>query len=122
LTPNRPKAANMNRQKSLKVRLTDAEYAQLKQQADGRPMASYLRSLCLGSTAMPSNTQTSVNPQLLRQLAGIGNNTNQIARRVNQHLAQGGELTRDDVQILEQLFQSISDELVAIRQQHTAVN
>ena len=44
----------MNRQKSIKVRLTESEYELLKKQANGSPMASYMRSVCLGNSQTPS--------------------------------------------------------------------
>ena len=68
----------MNRQKSIKVRLTESEYELLKKQANGQPMASYMRSVCLGNSQTPSKNTPNIHPQLLRQLAGIGNNTSKL--------------------------------------------
>ena len=65
----------MNRQKSIKVRLTESEYELLKKQANGQPMASYMRSVCLGNSQTPSKNTPNIHPQLLRQLAGWNNTT-----------------------------------------------
>ncbi|WP_419789799.1 plasmid mobilization relaxosome protein MobC, partial [Shewanella xiamenensis] len=42
-----------------------------------------MRERCLGSSAKRAPPAPSVAPELLRQLAGMGNNLNQIARVVN---------------------------------------
>ena len=97
----------MNRQKSIKVRLTESEYELLKKQANGQPMASYMRSVCLGNSQTPSKNTPKIHPQLLRQLAGIGNNTNQVARQINYRIASGGELNSTDVVELERHFGEI---------------
>ena len=54
----------MNRQKSIKVRLTESEYELLKKQANGSPMASYMRSVCLGNSQTPSKNTPNIHPQL----------------------------------------------------------
>ncbi|WP_139788775.1 plasmid mobilization relaxosome protein MobC, partial [Klebsiella variicola] len=43
------------------------------------------RETCLGEKQTKQSKVIEVDPKLLRQLAGIGNNLNQIARLVNQH-------------------------------------
>lgn len=111
----------MNRQKSIKVRLTESEYELLKKQANGSPMASYMRSVCLGNSQTPSKNTPNIHPQLLRQLAGIGNNTNQVARQINYRIASGGELNSTDVVELERHFGEILEQLIAIRQQYSQV-
>lgn len=111
----------MNRQKSIKVRLTESEYELLKKQANGQPMASYMRSVCLGNSQTPSKNTPNIHPQLLRQLAGIGNNTNQVARQINYRIASGGELNSTDVVELERYFGEILEQLIAIRQQYSQV-
>ena len=62
-----------------------------------------------------------IHPQLLRQLAGIGNNTNQVARQINYRIASGGELNSTDVVELERHFGEILEQLIAIRQQYSQV-
>ena len=62
-----------------------------------------------------------IHPQLLRQLAGIGNNTNQVARQINYRIASGGELNSTDVVELERYFGEILEQLIAIRQQYSQV-
>ena len=61
----------MNRQKSIKVRLTESEYELLKKQANGQPMASYMRSVCLGNSQTPSKNTPNIHPQLLTTFGPI---------------------------------------------------
>ncbi len=71
------------RTKVIKIRTTDVEYAELVKRSSKPRLAEWMRELCLGVKAPRANLVPSVNPQLLRQLAGIGNNLNQIARAIN---------------------------------------
>ena len=47
-------------------------------------LATWIRETCLSEKRTRQSQVVEVNPDLLRQLAGIGNNLNQIARIVNQ--------------------------------------
>lgn len=99
------------RQKSIKIRLSEAEYNELKKQADGKPMASYMRKLCVSPQ---KNTPNSTDPRLLLQLAGIGNNINQIARNLNIQL-KTTNLTDNEVKKLDNTLQVILQELRTLR-------
>ena len=57
-----------------------------------------------------------VNPELLRQLAGIGNNINQISRNLNG-LSRAGQSV--DLIKLAIILQGIDSELKAIRNQQS---
>ena len=66
------------RDKVVKLRVSDDELARLKERSDRPRLAEWLRDLGLGQRkrrAIPV-----ADPALLRQLAAIGNNLNQIAR------------------------------------------
>lgn len=104
------------RQKSIKIRLSEAEYNELKKQADGKPMASYMRKLCVSpqKTAPSSTVPHSTDPRLLLQLAGIGNNINQIARNLNIQL-KTTNLTDSEVKKLDNTLQAILQELRTLR-------
>lgn len=79
--------------KQLKVRLTDEEFIKLKKHADheGITMANFARRQLALDVVSRSPTGhrhyrkfTPVDPDLIRQISRLGNNLNQIARRVNQ--------------------------------------
>lgn len=87
--------ADIYREKIIKVRVTDEEYAALKQRSAKPRLAEWMRETCLdtsGQRKSRSQPRSTADPALLRQLAGIGNNLNQIARRVNS--GQWGPLER----------------------------
>lgn len=66
------------RNKVVKLRVTDDEFAQLKERCDRPRLAEWLRDLGLGQRKR--RTIPVADPALLRQLAAIGNNLNQVAR------------------------------------------
>lgn len=73
------------RTKEIKIRLTDAEHAQLLERSQKARLAEWMREYCLSAAAKrPRISPPKVEPALLRQLAGIGNNLNQVARRLNE--------------------------------------
>ncbi|WP_439503067.1 MobC family plasmid mobilization relaxosome protein [Methylophaga sp.] len=87
---NNKKTPNKDRQ--LKVRLTDHEYTKLEDlaSAQGITKADYVRQkLDLESVKrspmkkIRARQFTPVDPSLLRQITRIGNNLNQIARKAN---------------------------------------
>ena len=73
----------LNREKTIKIRVTENELSELHKRSRKPRLAEWMREHCLG--VKPSRTAQipPVDPALLRQLAGIGNNLNQIARSVN---------------------------------------
>ena len=74
------------RERVIKIRATEAELARLKVLSGEDRLAEWMREQCLGDGKAPGRRRTPVpkaDPALLRQLAGIGNNLNQVARRVN---------------------------------------
>lgn len=69
------------RTKSVKIRLTEIELAQLKERQIGGELATWMREVCLGEKKR--KTIKTADPELLRQLAKIGGNLNQIAKHMN---------------------------------------
>ncbi|MBE0401918.1 MobC family plasmid mobilization relaxosome protein [Halomonas sp. FME1] len=78
--------AKPKREKIIKVRVSAEEHETLKWRCPKAQLAEWMREQCLnpdGDWVRQSKGPDPVDPALLRQLAGIGNNINQIARRVN---------------------------------------
>lgn len=71
------------RNKMLTMWVTDDEHRRLLERCDGKQLASWMRQTCLDEKPARIGKLPSVSPVLLRQLAGMGNNLNQIARKVN---------------------------------------
>ncbi|MEB6472832.1 MobC family plasmid mobilization relaxosome protein, partial [Klebsiella michiganensis] len=72
------------RTKEIKIRLTETEHQRLLDRCDRTHLAEWLRLLGLGEHTSRKRRVPEVAPELLRQVSGIGNNLNQIARRLNQ--------------------------------------
>jgi hypothetical protein len=72
------------RTKEIKIRLTETEHQRLLDRCDRTHLAEWLRQLGLGEHTSRKRRMPDVAPELLRQVSGIGNNLNQIARRLNQ--------------------------------------
>lgn len=88
------------RDKMLTMWVTQDEHQQLLERCDGRQLAAWMRETCLDTRRARSSRLPSIDPQLLRQLAGMGNNLNQIARKVNGSAWSGS----DRVQIVAALM------------------
>lgn len=71
------------RTRFLGVRVTELEYQQLLERCDGKQLAAWMRQVCLDERPSRAAKLPSIDPALLRQLAGMGNNLNQIARKIN---------------------------------------
>lgn len=71
------------RERKITVRLTDAERDHLQEQAElmGLKIEPFIRNTILGTRMKPRPKEEWA--ELLRQTAGISNNVNQIARKVN---------------------------------------
>lgn len=99
------------RTRFLGIRVTDEEYAKLLERCEGRQLAAWMRQTCLDEKPSRAGKLPSLSPALLRQLAGMGNNLNQIARKVNA----GDRSSHDRVQIVAALM-AIDDGLERLRQ------
>lgn len=102
------------RTKAIRVRVTPEEFDALQRRKDRARLASWIRDYCLGAAEAPTTRETTAaDPALLRQLAGIGNNLNQIARQLNRY-GPG-----DRVELLTELA-AIERQLAAIREEAEA--
>lgn len=113
-TPNAELTMTEKRDRSIKIRLTAAEHSALLDRCDRAELARWMRETCLGIKRPGADVPPPVvDPLLLRQLVGIGNNLNQIARSANR---KGEPLDR--VQIVAAL-NGIEREIAALRQEYT---
>lgn len=71
------------REKIIKIRASKSEYSELLKRSTKPRLAEWMREKCLGEKIPRSRKVPEIDPDLLRQLAGIGNNLNQIARAIN---------------------------------------
>ncbi len=70
------------RSKMLTMWVTEDEHRRLLERCDGKQLAASDAADVPGREARPGRQTSSISPALLRQLAGMGNNLNQIARRL----------------------------------------
>ncbi len=101
----------MKRERMLTIRVTDDEHARLLERCEGKQLAVWMRRVCLGEPVARSGKLPTLAPPLLRQLAAIGNNLNQTARKVNSGQWSSG----DRVQVVAALM-AIERELRSLRQ------
>jgi hypothetical protein len=102
------------REKIIKIRATEFEYNELVARCPKPRLAEWMREHCLGTKVPRSNAVPNVDPALLRQLAGMGNNLNQIARAI--HSQEWKPVDR--VQVIAALA-SIQRELTLIKSENT---
>jgi len=88
------------RSKMLTMWVTEDEHRRLLERCNGKQLAAWMRQTCLDEKPARTGKLPSISPVLLRQLAGMGNNLNQIARQVN---ASGGN-GYDRVQVIAVLM------------------
>lgn len=88
------------RTKMLTLWVTEDEHRRLLERCDGKQLAAWVRQTCLDEKPARAGKLPTLAPALLRQLAGMGNNLNQIARRVNA----GGGSGHDRVQVVAALM------------------
>jgi hypothetical protein len=102
------------RTKEIKIRLTETEHQRLLDRCDLTHLAEWLRQLGLGEHTSRKRRIPDVAPELLRQVSGIGNNLNQIARRLNQ----SDSLTPSDRVTLLSILNSLDRQLGELLEQH----
>lgn len=110
------------RTKSIKIRLSDSEHKELLALAQNKPLAEFMREYCLSADSeyfakvakanREKINRLTVPPELLRQLASVGNNVNQISRNLNKYQSQGDHINLMKLAII---LQNIESELIAIR-------
>lgn len=103
------------RVKALKIRVTVEEHQALLDRCTKTSLATWMRETCLSEKRTKQSQVVEVDPALLRQLAGIGNNLNQIARVINQKAKTDTPLDR--IAVIAALA-SIEQELKRIHNDH----
>ena len=109
------------RKTRLNLRLDDKEFELLKAKAEGfgLPLAKFVRVSLLGlpEPAKRIHDLPVVDPTLLRQLVGIGNNVNQLTRYA--HIVSND--AKQTLNVLELAFalQKIANELQQLREQYS---
>ncbi len=98
------------RTKMLTLWVTDDEHARLLARCDGKALARWMREVCLDERPSRRSKLPTLAPELLRQLAGMGNNLNQIARRVN-----GGQWSPQDKVLVMAALMAIDAGLERVR-------
>lgn len=94
------------RTKEIKIRLTEQEHQALLDRKKGE-LAVWIRNTCLEQDIPKPKEVRTADPELLRQLARIGGNLNQLARVTNTEQARG-----DIINLLR-----LTAELATIREQ-----
>lgn len=111
------KEEKIKREKIIKVRVTPEEFETLKWKSTKAELAVWMRESCLeygqGDLVTQMTGPSAADPELLRQLAGIGNNMNQVGRKVNT--AEWGPSER--IEIIAALA-AIERELIELRALH----
>jgi len=103
------------RDRNIQIRLTDTEFNEIKIRAGELGTSTFLRQLALGQNieqpkAKPKKIIHSADPELVRHVAWIGNNINQIAK----HLNVGNKLDNDVLMALVNLQTILDGELERI--------
>ena len=70
------------RSKMLTMWVTEDEHRRLLERCEGKQLAAWMRQTCLDEKPARAGKLPSISPALLRQLAGMGNNLNQIGVRL----------------------------------------
>lgn len=97
------------RERKITVRLTDAERDHLQEQADlvDLGIEPFVRNTILGVRMKPRPKEEWT--ELLRQTAGISNNVNQIARKVNSGEAATVETLRLVLDMQQQIWEKLKE-------------
>ncbi|NUN34842.1 plasmid mobilization relaxosome protein MobC, partial [Escherichia coli] len=75
----------------LTIRVTDDEHARLLERCEGKQLAVWMRRGCLGGPGARSGELPTLAPPLLCQLAALGDNLNQTARKGNSGQWSSGD-------------------------------
>jgi len=99
-----------NRNKEIKVRLTQEEYEQLLERKTKARLAEWVREYCLGSEpSKKAKSVLKVDPALLKELSKVGGNINQIARNLNNDRAMSLEKKIEHLTELASIEQSLGE-------------
>lgn len=106
--------SRIKRTKEIKIRLTPAEHDQLQEMKQGAELATWLRRLALNQPVKDKPKIKTVvhtaDPELLRQIARIGANMNQIAYHANRGDISSARILLELATIREHLSRIIERE------------
>mgnify|MGYP003599893097 CR=1 FL=1 len=99
------------REKSIKIRVTIDEFLQLKQKADGKPLAPFMRDFCINANIPKSRKLTpKVDPEFMRAFAGACNNINQLTKQINTYgFGVSQEVLRQEVVLLREEIEKVKN-------------
>ena len=105
----------MARTKWLKIRVSDDEIVDIKKRAGRHDMSTYARGLILDQPVAAPELKTkkivhSADPELVRHVAWVGNNMNQIAK----HLNLGNQVDNEVLMTLVKIQADLDTELQRI--------
>jgi hypothetical protein len=103
----------IKRDKKLSVRVTEQEKTDLLTRCGGSELAVWMRETCLAEKPKRKPKYPEIDPLLLQQLSGIGNNINQIARHLNSKKFN----PVDKVKVISAL-QSMAENIESIKEQN----
>lgn len=97
------------RERKITVRLTDAERDHIQQQADlvGLKIEPFVRNVMAGVQMRPRPKEEWA--ALLRQVSGVSNNVNQIARQINSGEPLTAEKLNTTLDMLEQILRCLKE-------------
>lgn len=102
--------AKRKRQHQIALRLNDQELRHLNRQAElsGLSREKYLRALVMGTEVHPR--PCTHHAGLLRKVAGLCNNANQLAHRANSTGVAGQESVDKMLRISQQIWQEVKSQ------------
>lgn len=103
------------RENKISIRVSDTEKTDLLNRCSGSELAVWMRETCLDQQPKRKPKYPEIDPQLLRQLSGIGNNINQIAR----HLNSKDFNPIDKVKVIS-ILQSMAENIALIKEKNKA--
>lgn len=97
--------ANRKEAKQISFRVSDDEFARLKQAADTLQMSvpSFVKKKAQGARMRTPSVDKEGAFEMARQLRSIGNNVNQIAKRAHE----GGAIDKDELQGVQKELQGL---------------
>ena len=97
--------SNDKRKKAIKIRVSEAEFERLEELKARPELARWIRELALSGQGSKAHVVKHVlPPEVVRVMAGLGNNLNQMAKTLNKQAKDGDlDLRRDVINILFQL-------------------
>jgi hypothetical protein len=116
MTKKEKEQDSIKRTKEIKIRLTPEEHEALLKRCTRPSLATWMRETCLEEKKTKQSKVIEVDSRLLRQLAGIGNNLNQIAKLMNIH-HNSSDSRLDTITVLSALV-SIERELQRLHDDH----